>query len=262
MNHTPDSHHLFTLSDGECSPKRTLKALKPLRSRYRLEHRCRWTICATTLTAFFTLSTALTPSASAGGPETPPPTSHRQIPPNHGFYFGVQVGYSRANYATDSLIPPYRASSVDTTGRAERILIGYHFNRILGLVLNVAYFDKPQFYGIDQSQPDKPFKIKNNIVSLLMRINLPINPQLGVYALGGYGYIVRDGIFYNKKTYLTEKNIFRPVYGAGIYWDFTPRWSLFGTWLQAPARTADNFPTSNFAGLGIIYRLYNSYTRD
>ena len=68
-----------------------------------------------------------------------------------------------------------------------------------------------------------------------------------VYAKLGYGYIVRQGLVSGSTTVLTDREIFRPVYGAGFDFRIHKRWHGDVSWLQAAPQSKCKLPATNFS---------------
>lgn len=168
------------------------------------------------------------------------------------FYFGAQFGYSSVNYTNADLLTGFAATSIKDSGTAIRVLLGYDYNDYLGAELSVIYAEKPIFNAINGST--LPFKIKNNVVSLVAKVGLPICPHFRVYAKGGVGYVVRNGITFGTVGILKEAEIFTPVYGVGAAFNFHKHWDLTASWMQAAAQSSDQLPTTNFFGIGGDFR--------
>lgn len=170
-----------------------------------------------------------------------------------GLYIGLQGGYSDVHYTNDDLLDEnHYAQKITYQGFAPRVFLGYNIIPYFAPELSVIYFTKPRFYHIDDS--DQTVEIKNNIVSVVGRFNLPVFKGLTINGKAGAGYIVRNGIVHNNIRLLPEGNFVTAIYGAGINYAWTQRWSADATWMQAPSNSRHRLPTSNYYGVGIMYR--------
>lgn len=175
--------------------------------------------------------------------------------PNRGLYLGFQVGYSTVNYSTHIFTHGVTASSVNDSGQAVHVFLGYNFNRYFATELGIIYFKKPIFKNVTGATHTR-IKIKNNIVYLVGKLNIPVCERFHIYAKLGVGYVVRNGIKSNNQWVLKEGQLVRPVYGVGASYQVARRWIISAGWMQAAGDSGEQLPASNFYGLGVAYRFY------
>lgn len=167
-------------------------------------------------------------------------------------YFSALFGYSSVNYTNSILQNGITAKSITGTGTGIKVALGYDFARLYGAEFGIIYFNKPAFRGISGLNEDKT--IKNNVIYLAAKLNLPLGSHFFATGKAGIGYVARNGIVVNGVTALKEGELARPVYGAGLGWIINPRWVIESNWIQAAPSHNDQLPASNYYGIGFQYR--------
>jgi len=171
---------------------------------------------------------------------------------HYPFYIGLNVGYSEVHYTNGTLLNDITADDISRGGLAERPFLGFNFNRYLATELSVIYIQKPNFRGIMGSKREE--KIKHNIISLVGRINLPLNSRFSINGKAGIGYIVRNGLRFNGVDALEEGEFFTPVWGVGGAMVVNQRISVDATWMSTPANTRHQLPPANYYGIGAYFK--------
>lgn len=181
-----------------------------------------------------------------------------------GLYIGLQLGESIAGYTNNTLSDGAVAESIKNSGFSERVYLGFNFSQYLAAEFSVNYFTKPSFKNLrlggddsdDSEDPDDSVTktIKNNIISLVARFNLPLTERIAANAKVGIGYVARNGIVVNNLSVLPQSEIFAPVYGLGVSYRLALRWDLEATWMQAASNSEWQLPVSNFFGFGVTYK--------
>lgn len=169
-----------------------------------------------------------------------------------GFYLGVEGGLSDVNYK-NTFAPGHTASSISSSGLATRIVAGFDITRYFGALLSVVYFHKPTLNTID-GIADFNTKIKNNLVFVALKLMLPIGNRFALSVSGGVGYVVRSAVTINTVNVIENEEVIRPMYGVGLAYLLCSRWAATLNWIQAPQKTSDHLPTSNFIGAGIRHK--------
>lgn len=181
-----------------------------------------------------------------------------------GFYLEVESGVSDVGYKSN-FAPGYYASSVDTSGFANRIEGGFDITKNFGVLLSVVYAYKPELHNINGGLSSK---VKNNIVYTALKAMLPIGRQFVIYFDGGFGYVARSAVIANvratqpdgtvvwltNQVALSDRLIVRPVYGLGMAYLFWTRWAVTLTWVQTPSKPSEQLPMINYVGAGIRYK--------
>lgn len=176
---------------------------------------------------------------------------------DRGIYIGLDVGYSAANYHKVKLVGGFKPSSIRDSGVAPRLFLGIDVNRYVGAEMNIIYFQKPLFTGLGYTLSAR--KTKHNLVYFALKLSLPLPRGVAVYGKAGIGYIVRDGFnvwYYRVVNSLKSGEFCRPFYSLGINYRVAHHWILDFTWVNSPPRGSEQFPVSNFFGVGAMYKFY------
>lgn len=175
-----------------------------------------------------------------------------------GFYIDADVGAGVVNYDHIPLVGSSQPTSIDGSGIAPRVVVGYDVYRYLSAEFGVIYFNRPKFYGVHTYAPTQHvYNTKHNLVQLLLKASLPLG-NFDINARGGIGYIVRNtfNIKYNDGNIqaLQSGSFIVPVFGVGADYRISPHWGLELVWLHAPPIGRSQIPSSNFYGLGAFYK--------
>lgn len=174
------------------------------------------------------------------------------------FFFGVQIGYANAEYTASLLSAGAMPTSIKKDHIAARVYLGYDFNQYLAGELTALYFlTRPEFSGIPTRK--SPQKIKNNILAMMGKFTWPVHDKIKLYARGGIGYIVREGLttvgggLVPQITFLPKGEFFTPIYGLGASYNIHSDWFIDFSWLQTPRASDKQLPQENFIGIGVYY---------
>ncbi len=188
-------------------------------------------------------------AALAGGPAVAP--AYPPFP--RGLYFGAQAGYGSVHYTNTTLPAGFGATQIRNSGFTPRVYLGYDFLPYLGVELTVVYMEKPEFTGIAGTRGTQI--IRNNIIALFLKAGYVVMPRWRVYIKIGPGYVAREGIKSTLGvTVLSDREIFRPVYGVGTDVQVYKRWYADVTWIQAAPSHRDRLPATNFIGAGVYFK--------
>ncbi len=166
-------------------------------------------------------------------------------------YFGVEGGYSKANYSMSQFIGT-PVTSLSNSGLATHLMLGRNFNRYVALAFNVIYVNKPRIRFVENGKLQYK-NIKNNMIFLAPRFSLPIGNRLILAAHAGIGYVPRTGLTINNATVLKKGQFNRFIYGTSAIFHIKSGWDATGSWFQAPSKGSVKLPVTNFYGGGISY---------
>jgi len=180
------------------------------------------------------------------------------------FYLGIQMGYADLNYSK-SWLSKYplitsagasysTTSSIDDTGFAGRVFLGYEFNRYAALELGGIYLPEVTFHKVGGTTLNADFNQFG--ADLLFKGTIPLGTAFGLYGKGGLAWIHRDDLTATNNGVKYESDISKnkavPVLGAGFDFNFTDQFTADISYLRY-------FPEGNLRAtdlytVGLIYK--------
>lgn len=190
------------------------------------------------------------------------------MPANHdtsAFYLGAQLGYARLNYSkswfskyplknTGTSTTYSTTSSVDDTGFAGRVFLGYQFNQYGAVELGGVYLPEATFNKVGGTTTHAD--LKQYSIDLLAKGTLPLGTAFGLYAKGGLAWIHRDDLEATISGTKYESNITKskvvPVLGAGAEYNFTDQFTTDISYLRY--FPSGNLRATDLYSVGFTYK--------
>jgi hypothetical protein len=167
---------------------------------------------------------------------------------NAGIYFGGQLGMSNMHYGSKYTIP---GNTVDSKKFAFRGFFGYAFSQFISAELGYDYYGNPNFKAPDGNTQS----FLQQGLDLVAKASLPLDYGFGFYIKGGLACVHRGALNANANHFANKAANYTvaPVGSLGVNYWFAPNMALDLSWTKT--MTIGDLPTTDFFGLGIIYRI-------
>lgn len=167
---------------------------------------------------------------------------------NPGIYFGGQLGMSDMHYGSQYMVS---GNAVDNIKFAWRACAGYAFSQFISAELGYDYYGRPNFKAADGNTQN----ILQYGADLFAKASLPLDYGFGLYVKGGLAWVHRSALHSNEGDFAEKRENSRitPVGALGLNYWFAPNIAVDLSW--AKTMTISDLPTTDFFGLGIIYKI-------
>lgn len=173
-------------------------------------------------------------------------------------YAGLQLGYANMHYDKQWLLSgnnSINVGSVNNSGLAGRLSLGYDFSKNLGMEIGYVFLPKVKFNEVNVDQHTVSFD--QNIIDICGKVTWPLQQyNVDLYGKAGVAGVTRDDLQASKGAQKVEfdaadtKTV--AVIGAGVDYGFSDH--VFADLSYMHYFAQDDLKPTDFVGIGMAYR--------